>query len=78
MDMRTQYREELNSVMEDVVAMGEMVINSLKKGLKSLVERDIELANKVIDEDVLIDRFQLDIEDRVTLLIAKETLWLQN
>ena len=73
MEIRTHYRAELNRIMNDVVVMGEMVTTSLKKGLKSLIETDETLAKEVVKEDQIIDKFQLNIEDRATLLIAKET-----
>ncbi|QEN05090.1 phosphate signaling complex protein PhoU [Thiospirochaeta perfilievii] len=72
MDIRTHYREELNGIMNDVVVMGDMVISSLHKGLESLLDNNSELAKEVIVNDQLIDDFQLQIEDRSTLLIAKE------
>lgn len=71
--IRTDYRAELNRIMSDVVTMGDMVIKSLEQGLKSLVSGDVELGKEVIEADRLIDAFQLEIEDRATLLIAKET-----
>lgn len=73
MEIRTHYREELNNIMNDVVKMGDLVIISLKKGLKSLLLQDEKLAKEVIAEDLIIDTFQIEIEDRSTLLIAKET-----
>ncbi|MBN2618125.1 MAG: phosphate signaling complex protein PhoU [Spirochaetales bacterium] len=73
MKIRTKYHEQLGNIMKDVVAMGDLVIDSLKTGLKSLIEMDQELADSVIEKDSLIDELQLKIEDRVTLLIAKET-----
>ncbi len=70
---RTQYQEELKRIVENVVEMGDLVIESLNRGLKSLIEMDKDLAVEVIADDEKIDNKQLLIEDRVTLLIAKET-----
>lgn len=73
MEIRSRYHDELKHIMYDVIKMGDMVINSLKEGLKSLINMDEELAREVIHADQHIDDFQLELEDRVTLLIAKET-----
>lgn len=73
MDIRTQYRAELKRITQDVVYMGDMVIEALKSGLKSLLDMDEILAEKIISNDRKIDEFQHSLEDRCTLLIAKET-----
>lgn len=70
--IRTNYRIELKNIMDEVVSMGELVIEALQKGLKSLLEKDETLAAQVIEDDQRIDDFQFRIEDRVTRLIAKE------
>jgi phosphate transport system protein len=73
MDIRTHYRAELKDIFQNVVYMGNVVIKSLGLGLKSLIESDLDLAEQVIRDDQKVDAMQLDIEDRCTLLIARET-----
>lgn len=73
MEIRTQYYAELQSIKAELIFMGDLVIESLEDGLKSLIEVDTELASKVIVKDKIIDSIQLSLEDRCTLLIAKET-----
>jgi phosphate transport system protein len=73
MDTRTHFHAELKNIFADVVAMGEMVTTSLRKGLGSLIDANEVLAKEVIEEDKKIDNFQMKIEDRCTLVIAKET-----
>jgi len=73
MEIRTHYQAELDSIMNDVSRMGDLVVESLEAGLKSLLEADSELAAEVIKKDQNIDDLQLSLEDRCTLLIAKES-----
>lgn len=73
MEIRTQYQAELNSILKELIKMGDIVVESLEDGLKSLIDGDVELGKKVIEKDIEIDNLQLELEDRCTLLIAKET-----
>jgi phosphate transport system protein len=52
--------------------MGVLVEEALRKSVKSLVDQDNQLAAKVVEEDEAINAMELDIEDKSTVLIAKE------
>lgn len=73
MENRSHFHAELNSIYSDVVIMGKMVTELLYKGLDSLLNANEILAKEVIEGDLEIDDFQLKIEDRCTLIIAKQT-----
>lgn len=73
MEIRSHFHSELNDIFADVIKMGQMVTTLLNKGLDSLLNANEILAKEVIEGDLAIDDFQLKIEDRCTLIIAKET-----
>lgn len=73
MDTRTHFHNELNNIFQDVITMGDMVIELLNKGLDSLLTANEILAREVIEEDLRIDEMQVSIEDKCTLIIATET-----
>ncbi len=50
--------------------MGELSKESAKNAIKALVQRDTELASKIIKENVTIDELEFDIENRCMKLIA--------
>lgn len=52
--------------------LGNTVIDAFSKSLQSLDERDLQLAETVIAEDVHIDKKELEINNEALLLIAKQ------
>ena len=73
MEIRSHFHAELKELFEEVITMGKMVIFSLENGLESLLTDNRIKAEEVIQEDQKINNIQIYIEDRCTLLIAKET-----
>ena len=55
---------------EDMVRMGAVVEEMVDKAVRALVERDVDLANEVINEDDLADSLDLHIEQRCMRLLA--------
>ncbi len=70
---RSHFHIELRKIFEDVIKMGEMVTSLLEKGLESLLTANEVLGREVIKKDQEIDDIQIKIEDKCTLIIAKET-----
>ncbi|KUK36019.1 MAG: Phosphate-specific transport system accessory protein PhoU, partial [Thermacetogenium phaeum] len=68
--VRKSYREQLADLKENVLIMGTMVEEAIYKAVKSLKERDEELAQKVIDGDDAIDDYLVQIEDCCVRLLA--------
>ena len=73
MEIRSNYHNKLNAVFNDVIQMGDVVIEALHLGLESLVNADKKLAEQVIEGDKEVDRLELVLQDRCVLLLAKET-----
>jgi phosphate transport system protein len=66
----TRFDEELMHLKEMVLKMGAMVENSIKDSVKSLVERNDELAKSVIERDHQINTLDVQIDEECIRLIA--------
>jgi len=62
--------DELGKLKEDVLKMGRLLEEQVYKSVKALVDKDLDLAHEVIDNDDIIDQMELDIEKRALCLIA--------
>ena len=67
---RKEYIEDLEKLKGDVQRMGELAKESAKNAIKALVQRDTELASRIIKDNVTIDELEFDIENRCMKLIA--------
>ena len=70
MAVRKEYVEDLGKLKEEVLRMGELAKESAKNAIKALVQRDMELASKILKDNVVIDELEFDIENRCMKLIA--------
>jgi len=64
------FDEELKRLKEKVLRMGGMVESAIKDAVHSLVERDNELAGRVIEEDHQINALDVEIDEDSIRLIA--------
>lgn len=62
----------LKNLNNDLLRMCEEVKKQIRLSIKSLVNKDIELAKQVIKDDDIIDNFNKEIEDRCVRVIATE------
>lgn len=70
--MRTKFEGQLLELRKKIVKMGKMVGKSIEMAMQSLKERDIELGEKVIADDELINNLEHEIEQLCTHLIATQ------
>ncbi|MDH7479068.1 MAG: phosphate signaling complex protein PhoU [Syntrophomonadaceae bacterium] len=68
--IRKSFHQDLEELKEEVLKMGTLVEAAICRAVKSLAERDIELARRVVEEDDLVDNLQLAIEDRCFAMLA--------
>ncbi|MGD0885552.1 MAG: phosphate signaling complex protein PhoU [Thermodesulfovibrionales bacterium] len=66
----TIFDDELMHLKELVLKMGAMVENAVKDSIRSLVERDSELARKVIEKDHQVNALDVQIDEDSIRLIA--------
>jgi phosphate transport system protein len=67
----THYAEEMNRLKESLLAMASHAESALTRAMRALVERDDQLARTVIDDDSIIDQFEVEIDDIAIHLLAK-------
>jgi len=68
--MRESFKEHINGLNEDVVAMSEMVATATSRSVEALSNRDIEKAKQIVNDDLLINRKRWQIEEKCINLIA--------
>ncbi len=73
MELRQHFSANMGRLYQNILRMGTMVEEALKKALVAISDQDLGLARQVIDEDIRIDEMQAKIEDECALLIATES-----
>ena len=66
-----QFNAELEQAMNQVMAMGGLVEKQLIDGTRAINTSDKVLAQKVIDQDALVNQMEVDINDLCITVIAK-------
>lgn len=69
---RNYFQNELEDLNRRIVTLAEVSGKALSDAMDSLFTNDIEKANDVIKNDIHINRKELEINDKVVLLIAKQ------
>jgi phosphate transport system protein len=67
----THYAEEMNQLKESLLAMASHAESALTRAMRALVERDDTLAHAVLNDDSIIDQFEVEIDDIAIHLLAK-------
>ncbi len=71
--MRESYHEELTSVVTDLVTMTDRVQTAVQDATRALLTTDLAAAEKVIGDDVVLDRLHDDLEQRCFSLLARQS-----
>lgn len=69
-EKKAYFNNELIDLKESLVKMSNLVEEAINVAIKSLVEQDIDLAVRVIENDDKIDQMELDIEEQCLQMIA--------
>ncbi len=69
---RRNFQRELNHIQDEVMILGSMVEKALVSAVISLKKRDIERAQRLIDEDKFINQKRFDIETDILVVIATQ------
>jgi phosphate transport system protein len=62
--------KRLGELKEDILKMGRLLQEQIFKSIRSLVDKNLELAKEVIEKDDILDRMELDIDKKCLSLIA--------
>lgn len=66
----TVFDEELQHLKEKLLKMGSLVEDAIKFSVQAIVERDNELAQRIIDNDRLVNTLDVEIDEESIRLIA--------
>lgn len=70
--MRSRFDKELSLLNQDLIQMGSMIEISIEGAAQALINRDIELAKKIIVADDDIDNMENEIEARCLRLLLQQ------
>src|SRR5258708_29177525 len=66
-----QYDADLRRVQTSLLRMGAKVEEILESSMRALVERDVDLARRMIEFDRQINRLEVDIDEACLVLLAR-------
>lgn len=64
------FAAELEELNQALLEMGGLVESSIHTSVQALVEHDDRMARRVVEDELLINKMELDIDARVTRLLA--------
>ncbi|HHY34633.1 MAG TPA: phosphate signaling complex protein PhoU [Firmicutes bacterium] len=67
---RKSFHQELEKLEDDVVKLATMAEEAVARAVKSLKQKDVNMAQKIIDGDDVLDDLALDIENRCFSMLA--------
>jgi phosphate transport system protein len=67
---RKSFHNSLDELIQDVSQMGTLIENAICSAVKSLEERDLTLAQKVVADDDLVDNLKQKIEETCLTMLA--------
>lgn len=70
--VRENFQEQIRELLEDLLAMGQMVTDSIDRSIQALVKQDEDLARQVVEYDDEINAAQHDIDEKCLVLIATQ------
>ena len=65
-----KYEEELKRLRDEILYMGGLVEDQIQKAVKSLVDRESELARVIIERDHEVNRLDVEIDELCIKLLA--------
>jgi len=68
--MQRHFDEEMKNLKEKILRMGAMVEEQIANAIKSLVERDSDLARRVIENDHHVNALDVEVDEDCLRLIA--------
>src|SRR5580704_9875843 len=72
--MTIHFENELAGLKEKLLIMASHAESAVSKAIKALVERDDELARRVMADDVLVDQLEIEIDELCIQLLSKAPL----
>ena len=70
--MRSKFDEQLRLLNQEMMQMGSMIEDSIQKAINALIDQNVELAKKIMDNDTQIDHEQKKIENLCFNLLMQQ------
>jgi phosphate transport system protein len=70
--VRVRFSERLSKLTEDVLRLGSMAQEAVRRGVQALVTGDAELAREVIADDLATNALRFEVEQECYFLLATE------
>ena len=68
--MAKQLPRQIDGLKQKILFVGTLVEEAIAKAISALINRDLNLANVVIEADTEIDRMEVDVEEEVLKILA--------
>jgi phosphate transport system protein len=68
--MQRHFHEELETLKQTLLAMGGLVEDQIRRVVRSLVERDSDLAQEVIERDREVNTYDVEVDEKCVELLA--------
>ena len=72
--MTIHFENELAGLKEKLLTMASHAESAVTKAIKALVEREDELARRVMADDAIVDQFEIEIDELAIQLLSKAPL----
>lgn len=69
---RRELDSRLKELQDEVLLMGSMVEKAIEKSVDALKRRDLELSRRVVEDDDVIDRKRMELEEKCIQAIATQ------
>jgi phosphate transport system protein len=70
----THYAEEMTNLKDSLLAMASHAESAVARSIRALVERDDALARQVVQDDNILDQYEIEIDDTAVRLLSKAPL----
>src|ERR1700675_293770 len=71
-EARKTFQEQLSDLRVDVIRVGAMVTEAISGGTQALLDGDLRGAERILEDDVLIDQVAYAIEDQCYVVLARQ------
>jgi len=72
MEVRATFQRKLRELQGDLLAMGSMAARAIAQSIEALKRRDLELAQRTVDEDAGVNQKRFELEEKCIKLIATQ------
>ena len=72
MSARERFDHEIEAIQSDLLKLSNLSIQALEISFNAFIEKDLEKAKEVIEQDAIINRLEEAINDRVILVMTRQ------